>query len=80
MYKPFTIQIIYIHLVLNSAPQSIIVWNSTLVNRQTKSSRYGNLGFLGYISHSSFMFFHVNNCFPYRWNVNDTDFSILYLQ
>lgn len=55
MYKPFTIQITYIHLVLNSAPQSIIVWNSTLVNRQTKSSRYGNLGFLGYISHSSFM-------------------------
>ena len=55
MYKPFTIQIIYIHLVLNSAPLSIIAWNSTLVNRQTKSSHYDNLGFLGYISHSSFM-------------------------
>lgn len=54
-YNPYTIQIVYIHLVLNSASPSIIIWNSTLVNRQTKSHHYGSWGFLGYISHSSFM-------------------------
>lgn len=55
-YNPFTIQMIYIHLLLNSAPLSIIIQNSTLGNRQTEPSLYGNLDFLGYISHRSFMF------------------------
>ena len=41
--------------MLNSASPSIIIWNSTLVNRQTKSHHYCSWGFLGYISLSSFV-------------------------